>query len=206
MFDSLRVVRKRAGVTQAELAERMGTSQSNICAYESGRRTMSMKLADRVLEALDEDDSPGAEDLVIANRIRAFQNAKKDGDLESMFDSATAVIKAGAATPGALPLFHEMISDIEAEIDEEDDDDGRDLFGRVRPVLKDSEDEDDGRDMYGRVVSSPHGDDDDDGRDLFGRVIRPQNEDADDEDEDEDDDLEGVEEDNRDMFGRKIGA
>jgi hypothetical protein len=37
-------------------------------------------------------------------------------------------------------------------------------------------------------------------------VIRPQNEDADDEDEDEDDDLEGVEEDNRDMFGRKIGA
>jgi transcriptional regulator with XRE-family HTH domain len=235
MFKDIKSVRKRAGLTQGELAARAGMDRPNLSAIESGRRTMSMKLADRVLEALDEDDSPGAEDLVIANRIRAFQNAKKNGDLERMFDSATAVIKAGAATPGALPLFHEMISDIEAEIDEADDeDDGRDLFGRVLPVLKDSgdeDDEDDGRDMYGRVVSSPRnhdgdddgmddgrdmfgrvmrspsgGDDEDDGRDMFGRVIRPVDQDDDDDEEEyeDDDDLEGVEEDNRDIYGRKI--
>jgi transcriptional regulator with XRE-family HTH domain len=170
MFEGLRVLRKRAGVTQAELAERIGTRQSNIAAYESGGKAMGLKLANRVLEALDEDDNPSSADLVIGNRIKAFQKAKKDGDLESMFDSATAVIKAGAATPGALPLFHEMISDIEDEIDEadgyEDDDDDRDLFGRIKPVLKGSDDEDDGRDMYGRVVSSPSGGDDDDDLDL----------------------------------------
>jgi transcriptional regulator with XRE-family HTH domain len=203
MFKGLRAVRKRAGISQAELAERIGTRQSNIAAYESGGKTMSTKIANRVLKALDADDSPGAADLVISNRIRAFQLAKKNGDLGKMLDSASAVIKAGAATPEALPLFEEMVSEVERAIDEEDgyEDDDRDLHGRIKPVVKGS-DEDDGRDMYGRVVSSPHGDDDDDGRDLFGRVIRPQNEDADDEDED-DEDLD----DGRDVFGRpRIGA
>jgi transcriptional regulator with XRE-family HTH domain len=202
MFEDLKAVRKRAGLTQAELAARAGLDRPNLSAIEGGRRTMSVKLANRVLDALDEDDAPSAADLVIGNRIKAFQKAKKRGDLGGMFDSATAVIKAGAATPGALPLFEEMIGEIEDAIDEEDGldtDDDRDLFGRVKPVLKGSDDEDDGRDLFGRVVSSPDGDDGDDGRDLFGRVIRPVDEDEDDED------LEG-DDDGRDMFGRRIGA
>jgi transcriptional regulator with XRE-family HTH domain len=208
MFEGLRVVRKRAGISQAELARRIGTRQSNIAAYENGAKGMSEKLASRVLKALDEDDSPSSVDLVIANRIKAFQQAKKKGDLERMFDSATAVVKAGAATPGALPLFHEMIEEIEAEIDEADGldtDDDRDLYGRVRPVLKGSDDEDD-RDLYGRVVAKPSGDDEDDGRDMFGRVIRPVDQDDDDDEEEyeDDDDLDGIEEDNRDIYGRKI--
>lgn len=222
MFEDIRSVRKRAGLTQGELAARAGMDRPNISAMESGRRTMSTTIADRVLEALDEVDAPSSADLVIANRLRAFQIAKKKGDFGRMLDCTRAVIKAGAATPEALPLFEEMVSEVERGIDEEDDDDGRDLFGRVRPVLKGSEDEDDGRDLYGRVVSSPSGDDDDDGRDLFGRVIRPvdqDGEDEDDEDDEDDDDgrdvfgrvvrspnHDGIEEDNRDMFGRKIGA
>ena len=162
MFEGLRVLRKRAGVTQAELAERIGTRQSNIAAYESGGKTMGLKIANRVLKALDEDDSPGAADLVISNRIRAFQLAKKNGDLGRMLDCASAVIKAGSATPGAVSLFEELISDIEDEIDQEDGldtDDDRDLYGRVKPVVKGS-DEDDDRDLFGRRVSSPHGDGD----------------------------------------------
>ncbi len=170
---------------------------------------MSTTIADRVLEALDGVDAPSSADLVIANRLRAFQIAKKKGDFGRMLDCTRAVIKAGAATPEALPLFEEMVSEVERGVDDEDDeddeDDGRDLFGRVLPVLKGSEDEDDGRDMYGRVVSSPSGDDDDDGRDLFGRVIRPVDQGGEDDEEYEDeDDLEGVEEDNRDIYGRKI--
>jgi hypothetical protein len=130
---------------------------------------MGLKIANRVLKALDEDDSPGAADLVISNRIRAFQLAKKNGDLGRMLDCASAVIKAGSATPGAVSLFEELISDIEDEIDQEDGldtDDDRDLYGRVKPVVKGSDEDDDGRDMYGRVVSSPSGGDDDDDLDL----------------------------------------
>jgi transcriptional regulator with XRE-family HTH domain len=38
----VREVRTAAGLTQGQLAERMGTNQANVCLWEKGRRGMPM--------------------------------------------------------------------------------------------------------------------------------------------------------------------
>ena len=48
---SLREARRRAGLTQAALAERSGTSQATISAYESGRKEPSVETLSRLLAA-----------------------------------------------------------------------------------------------------------------------------------------------------------
>jgi transcriptional regulator with XRE-family HTH domain len=45
----LREARRRAGLTQAELAERSGTSQATISAYESGAKHPSVETLSRLL-------------------------------------------------------------------------------------------------------------------------------------------------------------
>jgi uncharacterized protein len=47
----LRAVRRRAGLTQAELARRAGTSQPVISAYEHGARDPSVATLRRLVEA-----------------------------------------------------------------------------------------------------------------------------------------------------------
>lgn len=47
----LRDARKRAGLTQAELARRGGTSQATVSAYEHGRKTPSVETLARLLAA-----------------------------------------------------------------------------------------------------------------------------------------------------------
>jgi transcriptional regulator with XRE-family HTH domain len=47
----IRAARARAGLTQAELAERSGTSQATISAYEHGSKTPSTATLTRVLAA-----------------------------------------------------------------------------------------------------------------------------------------------------------
>jgi transcriptional regulator with XRE-family HTH domain len=47
----LRAARRRAGLTQAELARRTGTSQATISAYESGRKQPSIDTLHRLLAA-----------------------------------------------------------------------------------------------------------------------------------------------------------
>jgi transcriptional regulator with XRE-family HTH domain len=47
----LRTARERAGLTQALLARRTGTSQATISAYESGRKEPSVATLDRLLAA-----------------------------------------------------------------------------------------------------------------------------------------------------------
>ena len=49
---SLRDARRRAGLTQAELARRAGTSQATISAYEHGRKEPSVETLGRLLAAL----------------------------------------------------------------------------------------------------------------------------------------------------------
>jgi transcriptional regulator with XRE-family HTH domain len=46
---SLRAARQRAGLTQAALARRSGTSQATISAYESGRKQPSVDTLNRLL-------------------------------------------------------------------------------------------------------------------------------------------------------------
>lgn len=48
---ALREARQRAGLTQAALAARAGTSQATISAYESGRKQPSVATLDRLLAA-----------------------------------------------------------------------------------------------------------------------------------------------------------
>lgn len=45
----LREARRRAGLTQAELAERSGTSQATVSAYESGSKHPSVETLSRLL-------------------------------------------------------------------------------------------------------------------------------------------------------------
>lgn len=48
---TIREARLRASLTQAELAERSGTSQATLSAYEGGHKTPSAETLDRVLAA-----------------------------------------------------------------------------------------------------------------------------------------------------------
>lgn len=47
----LRAARERAGLTQSELADRSGTSQATISAYESGTKEPSVATLERLLAA-----------------------------------------------------------------------------------------------------------------------------------------------------------
>jgi hypothetical protein len=49
--DLLRLARVKAGLTQAELAERAGVAQSLISAYENGRRQPTVPTLTRLLKA-----------------------------------------------------------------------------------------------------------------------------------------------------------
>lgn len=49
---ALRTARRRAGLTQAELAVRSGTSQATLSAYERGSKTPSAATLSRVLAAI----------------------------------------------------------------------------------------------------------------------------------------------------------
>lgn len=51
---TLREARRRAGLSQAALAERTGTSQATISAYESGRKRPSVDTLSRLLAAMDQ--------------------------------------------------------------------------------------------------------------------------------------------------------
>jgi transcriptional regulator with XRE-family HTH domain len=49
---ALRDARRRAGVSQSQLAQRAGTSQATVSAYESGRKRPSVETLVRLLAAL----------------------------------------------------------------------------------------------------------------------------------------------------------
>lgn len=48
---TIRSARRRAGLSQAELAARAGTSQATVSAYESGSKEPSLTTLDRLLAA-----------------------------------------------------------------------------------------------------------------------------------------------------------
>ncbi len=198
----LRTVRKRAGYSQREVAELVGTSQPNICAYETGERAMSLKIANRVLREIGESDVSG-EELVVANRLKAYKRARESGDVPGMFEAAKAVCRIGERNT----LTREG-----AELVDEIVDDALGYAEKVASGFEEDEGEDeagDGRDFFGRRITPLHeaGDDleededeDGDGRDMYGRRVRPLEEARDGQDEDEEDD------DRRDMYGRRIGG
>jgi transcriptional regulator with XRE-family HTH domain len=100
--DLIREARRRAGLTQAELAERVGTTQSAVARWERGRVAPSLDTTLRVLRSIgydldymlvEHDDSDMAQAKrmlalttnrrVVANNhtvevMRAFQGAARD--------------------------------------------------------------------------------------------------------------------------------
>ncbi|HWV49899.1 MAG TPA: helix-turn-helix domain-containing protein [Microbacterium sp.] len=52
MDDTLRELRERSGLSQAQLAVRSGVAQPNIAAYEAGRRNPSAAMVDRLRSAM----------------------------------------------------------------------------------------------------------------------------------------------------------
>ncbi len=134
---------------------------------------MSLKLANRVLKEIGESDVSG-EELVVANRLKAYKRARESGDVSRMFDAAKAVARIGeqyTLTREGDELVDEVVDDALEyaektasgfEDQEDQDGDGRDFFGRrIRPLDEagdeggdgqDEDEEDDGRDMYGRRI------------------------------------------------------
>ncbi|UJP09989.1 XRE family transcriptional regulator [Microbacterium sp. KUDC0406] len=99
----LRAMRLAAGLTQAELAQRVGTARPNIAAYESGAKTPSPELRERLERAMRPRPSQAlagreAEVTEIAARygavrVRVFGSAAKgrdtpESDLDLLVDLA----------------------------------------------------------------------------------------------------------------------
>lgn len=96
-------MRLAAGLTQTELATRAGTARPNIAAYESGAKTPSPDVRERLIAAMrprPSDALRGHEDEVLqiatrngATRVRVFGSVAKgadsiDSDLDLLVDPA----------------------------------------------------------------------------------------------------------------------
>lgn len=86
-MDDLRATRLAAGLTQAELAARAGTARPNIAAYESGAKSPSSEVRERLITAMRARPSEalaGRESEVAriagahgATRVRVFGSTAK---------------------------------------------------------------------------------------------------------------------------------
>lgn len=89
-MDMVRDLRLAAGLSQTELAERSGVAQANIAAYESGQRTPSAAMLDRLRTAAPPRPSRSLEehrDAVLAlarhhkaTRVRVFGSVARGED------------------------------------------------------------------------------------------------------------------------------
>lgn len=88
---TIRAAREQAGLTQAELAQRSGTSQATLSAYEHGHKTPSADTFDRILAAAGVRlaTEPAARAVVSPGSAR----------LRSLGETLTDVIELAAALP-----------------------------------------------------------------------------------------------------------
>jgi transcriptional regulator with XRE-family HTH domain len=101
--DLIREARRRAGLTQAEVAERVGTTQSAIARWERGGSAPSLDTTMRVLRAIgfdleyqlvDYDDS----DYAQAARMLRRTPAGRDEQLRRMVAAARQIRAASSAS------------------------------------------------------------------------------------------------------------
>lgn len=99
-------MRKKAGLTQAELADRAGTTQESVSQYENGRRPLNldwMKIFARelrctVADLLDADDNPDRladDERDLIGRYRSADEVQR----ETLKRVSAAVIPAYRAAP-----------------------------------------------------------------------------------------------------------
>lgn len=85
MVNPVRALREAAGLSQAELARRSGVAQPNIAAYEAGRRSVSVKMLERLRTAA----RPLPHDALAARRADLVSLAGRYGfDNVRVFGSA----------------------------------------------------------------------------------------------------------------------
>ena len=109
----LRNARQAAGITQSEVAERAGTAQPAVAAYESGARTPSLKTLARLLAACEHDVEVrarprirrGAASLAeLARTIEQDLDGGRERDaLRLLFGFADDF--RGSSRPGAIELI-----------------------------------------------------------------------------------------------------
>ncbi len=99
----IRAARLRAGLTQAELAERSGTSQATLSAYESGAKKPSAATLDRLCAAcgMRLNISPAARPV---RSPSAATLAKRGSTLAAVLDLAGRLPSRHAATLRFPPL------------------------------------------------------------------------------------------------------
>jgi transcriptional regulator with XRE-family HTH domain len=87
--EPIKAVRRRAGLTQADLARRAGTSQPVVSAYDHGRRDPTVGTLRRLVEASGEhlhiDASPEGPDLPPARTLE--EHARRLVDVLSLADA-----------------------------------------------------------------------------------------------------------------------
>jgi uncharacterized protein len=93
----LRRARRRAGLTQVELAAKAGVTQSVISAYESGRRQPSLPTLEALVEA-------AGFDLTIGLRRSADRRGQLTGPLGQRVRRHRAALVAAAQTHGVSNL------------------------------------------------------------------------------------------------------
>ena len=95
MASTLRAERRRAGLSQAALAARVGTSQATVSAYESGRKRPALDTLERLLAAV------GARLVVESAKRRAVEPSP-----EQHARAARTLVDV-LALAAALPTRHE---------------------------------------------------------------------------------------------------
>lgn len=115
----LRTAREDAGMTQAELARRAGTTQSVVSAIESGRRAPSAALLERLLRAAALRPSVPLERysdaVVAAARSRHLDDVQVFGSVVSGSDDETSDVDLVVTPEPGAGLFALLAFAAEAE-------------------------------------------------------------------------------------------
>ncbi len=101
MSREIRDARRRAGHSQAELAERAGTSQATVSAYETGAKSPSAETLARLLAAAGSRlrVEAGASPLIIPSRERHRRTARSLIDVLALAGELPSQPTPGLAFP-----------------------------------------------------------------------------------------------------------
>ena len=100
--------RRRAGLTQAELAERLGLSQAAIARLEQPESNPRIATLDRALRATGAEliisafpREPSVDESLVRQQL-ALTAVQRLGNLELLYEQARALALAGATSRGEL--------------------------------------------------------------------------------------------------------